>query len=264
MEISHEVPICLLEESRSFNDYDYALVHLFETHPKYYKYYKQSVRDGRKVLLDNSIFELGESFETKRFVYWIDKLEPTHYIIPDTLEDNVKTLIQANSWFKKYKDLPGKKIGVVQGKTMHELLQCYVKLDELGVDEIAISFDYSFYEKLFPHYNKLVSWTMGRSLLINQLIDLDIVNRDKPHHLLGCALAWEFSLYKYPRYDFLTSLDTSNPITLSLDNQKYEDFPLMLHKPVKKLFESIDYLMTPREYSLVIENTLKFRKFVNR
>ena len=34
--ISHEVPLSLLEMSRWFNDYDYALVHLFEDYPHYY------------------------------------------------------------------------------------------------------------------------------------------------------------------------------------------------------------------------------------
>ena len=30
MLISHESPISMLEKSRDYNDYDYALVHLFE------------------------------------------------------------------------------------------------------------------------------------------------------------------------------------------------------------------------------------------
>lgn len=35
MLVSHEVPLSLLEKSRSFNDYDYALVHLFEIYPEF-------------------------------------------------------------------------------------------------------------------------------------------------------------------------------------------------------------------------------------
>ena len=30
MLVSHESPLCLLEKSRTYNDYSYALVHLFE------------------------------------------------------------------------------------------------------------------------------------------------------------------------------------------------------------------------------------------
>ena len=63
MLVSHESPISILDKSKDYNDYDYALVHLFETHPKYYNFFKESIKLGREVLLDNSIFELGESFE---------------------------------------------------------------------------------------------------------------------------------------------------------------------------------------------------------
>jgi len=58
MLVSHESPISILDKSQSYNDYDYALVHLFETHPQYYDYFKNSVKLGREVLLDNSIFNL--------------------------------------------------------------------------------------------------------------------------------------------------------------------------------------------------------------
>ena len=44
MYVSHESPISFLEQSRSYNDYDYALVHLFETHPKYYQFFKDSIK----------------------------------------------------------------------------------------------------------------------------------------------------------------------------------------------------------------------------
>ncbi len=59
IKISHESPLSMLDISRTYNDYDYALVHLFEKHPSYYQFFEDSLRQGRTVLLDNSIFELG-------------------------------------------------------------------------------------------------------------------------------------------------------------------------------------------------------------
>ena len=35
MKISHEVPFCLLEKSREFNDYDYCLPHLLDQNEEY-------------------------------------------------------------------------------------------------------------------------------------------------------------------------------------------------------------------------------------
>ena len=62
MLVSHETPISFLDKSLRYNDYDYALVHLFETHPEYYSFFKRMLSMGREVLLDNSIFELKTAF----------------------------------------------------------------------------------------------------------------------------------------------------------------------------------------------------------
>ena len=50
MLVSHESPISILEESKTYNDYDYALVHLFETQPDYFNFFKRSLAAGREVL----------------------------------------------------------------------------------------------------------------------------------------------------------------------------------------------------------------------
>ena len=139
MKISHESPLCLLDRSRSYNDYDYALVHLFETEPTYLQFFKDSLAQGRTVLLDNSIFELGTAFNPGEYAYWIEELKPTEYIIPDVLESTLGTMDHALDWKEKYSDLPGKTIGVVQGKSYADLVQCYDYLDNvIGVDKIAI------------------------------------------------------------------------------------------------------------------------------
>ena len=64
------------------------------------------------------------------------------------------------------------------------------------VDMIAISFDYSYYEVCCPHPNKYISWMLGRVKLLGDLVRDNIINEDKPHHLLGCGLPQEFSFYK--------------------------------------------------------------------
>ena len=123
MLVSHESPICFLERSRAYNDYDYALVHLFETSPEYYSFFKVSKTLGREVLLDNSIFELGKAFDPKKFAKYVEELEPTYYVIPDVLEDCRQTVSSFHKFRMDYAGLPGLKIGVVQGKTYH-LLGC--------------------------------------------------------------------------------------------------------------------------------------------
>lgn len=96
IKISHESPLCLLEQSRQYNDYDYALVHLFEDHEQYYNFFTNSLKRNREIILDNSIFELGTSFDFDKFAEWVNILKPTQYIIPDTFNDYEKTIEQTS------------------------------------------------------------------------------------------------------------------------------------------------------------------------
>ena len=263
IKIAHEAPIDIFEEVQRHTDYDYALVHLLEQNGRYRDSFERAVKKGREVILDNSIFELEEAFEADRFALWIERLKPTWYIIPDALEDAEKTMQQAADWIKNYSHVPGKKIGVVQGKTYQEIRDCYRAMDELAkVDMIAISFDYSYYTDSVPHPNKYVSWMLGRVKLIGDLLRDGIINKDKPHHLLGCGLPQEFSFYKHADYNFIYSLDTSNPVVHGIKNIPYGDEGLW-SKESQKLHELIDTDVEEIDVDLVMNNINKFRWLTN-
>ena len=263
MKISHESPLCLLDRSRSYNDYDYALVHLFETEPTYLQFFKDSLAQGRTVLLDNSIFELGTAFDTDKFAHWIKELQPTEYIIPDVLEDTIGTMDNALDWKEKYSDLPGKTIGVVQGKSYEDIVQCYDYLDNvIGVDKIAISFDYSYYLEVCPHPNKWMGYALGRVQTLTRLLNDGVINTKKPHHLLGCALPIEFMFYR-EGFEWLESLDTSSPIVHALLDFGYEPGGLVSKKSIKL----IELLNTP-EPTVAAMHTIRhniqyFRSYVH-
>ena len=87
IKIAHESPKSIFSEVQRFTDYDYALVHLFEEDKEYLKLFQDALKNGREVILDNSIFELEEAFDAEKFKYWVDDLRPSWYIVPDVLED---------------------------------------------------------------------------------------------------------------------------------------------------------------------------------
>ncbi len=258
IKISHEVPLCLLESSRQFNDYDYALVHLFEQNREYYNFYKESLKQGRQVLLDNSIFELEEAFDEDKFAFWIKELLPTEYIIPDSLENKEKTLSNLFSWLNKYNTLPGKKIGVIQGKTYSELVECYKVINE-HCDKIAISFDYSYYTTSFPHPNKHVSWMLGRVKLLGDLVKDGIINENKEHHLLGNSLPIEGKFYS--NYKWISSMDTSNPVVHAIKNIRYEPNFGLYSKESQKLNDLIHTPYDTIDKELVKFNVSEFSKY---
>jgi len=262
IKIAHESPKKIFNEVQKHTDYDYALVHLFEEDEEYLSQFKDAIKSGREVILDNSIFELEEAFDADKFAVWVEKLKPDWYIIPDALEDSVKTQSQAYSWHMEYrKKLPGKAIGVVQGKTYEEICSCYRYMNNsIDADMIAISFDYSYYTQSIPHPNKYVSWMLGRVKLLGDLVRDGIINKDKPHHLLGCGLPQEFSFYKHADYNFIYSLDTSNPVVHGIKEIEYGDDGLW-SKESQKLFELINDDVD--NIDLILKNIKKFRWLTN-
>lgn len=264
IKIAHEAPIDIFEEVQRFTDYDYALVHLLEQNPRYRDTFEKAIKKGREVILDNSIFELEEAFEADRFNQWINRLKPSWYIVPDALEDAYKTIDQMEDWNNKGLGYNASgKIGVVQGKTYDEIVDCYNYMNkEADVDMIAISFDYSYYTVSVPHPNKYVSWMLGRVKLLGDLLRDGVINKDKPHHLLGCGLPQEFSFYKHADYKWIYSLDTSNPVVHALKNIPYTDTGLW-SKESQKLHELIDTDIDTIDIDLVRYNIQKFRWFTN-
>ena len=261
MLISHEIPKCLFEKSLDFNDYDYDLVHLFDKDEEYLKFYMDCVKAGRHVLLDNSIFELGEAYDNDSFAKWVEILKPTEYIVPDALEDVEKTMKQMEEWNRTYKNIPGKKIGVVQGKTPEEIADCYMYMDQhADVDKIAISFDYSVYEEIVTHTNKYMSWMLGRSTMLANLLKAGVINTNKPHHLLGCGLPQEFALYH--DYKWIESVDTSNPIVHGIKGIAYKNYGLQTKESIK-LVDLLDVEINNEQLYDINHNINYFRTYVN-
>ena len=268
MLVSHETPISFLEESREYNDYDYALVHLFETHPEYYSFFKCSLSMGREVLLDNSIFELKTAFDPEKFAKYVEELKPTYYVIPDVLEESLRTIGAFTSFRKNYSKLPGLKIGVVQGLTYQQLVDCYRYMSDYA-DYIAISFDYSWYQTVGYSKNpgkgirraNLERMCNGREFLIRKLISDGHWNHNKPHHLLGCSLAKEFKNYKDIKS--IRSLDTSNPIVAGIKGRRYYKNIGLLGKPTIMLADLIDHEVTADQVTDIVHNVKEFKNLIS-
>jgi hypothetical protein len=263
--ISHESPISLLQESLKYNDYDYILVHLLEQEPAYLQFFSENCKNGRRAIMDTSIFELGAAFDTEKYAYWVERLQPTEYILPDVLEDCNKTIQNTLDFKTKYcEKFKGKTIGVVQGKNYEEIKACYKFLDKMiNMDKIAISFDYSYYKTLFRHPNKWVSFMMGRIMLINRLIDEGILNTKKPHHLLGCSNPMEFTFYKNSLYDFIETIDTSSPIVHGLHDVVYTGDVGNWNKLTVKLADLIRAKPTQSNLDCIDKNIKMFKNYVN-
>ena len=263
IKISHESPLTLLKASKSYNDYDYCLVHLMEQEPKYKEYFltARNVYD-REVFLDTSVFELGAAFDASKYMTWAEQIKPNLMIIPDVLEDSVATI---QGWEKfiaefgsRLDKLDARRIGVVQGKTLDQIRDCYEFMSN-NADVIAISFDMSFFKQYGEGKTDLERMCDGRPRLITQFIGEDLWDWKKPHHLLGCSLPQEFSFYAKSNIHNIRSIDTSNPVVHGLHNIKYNSTFGLKDKIKTKLADLITAAPTSDNYDCISYNIKQFR-----
>ena len=257
MKVSHEVPIPYLEKSRDFNDYDYCLPHLLDQSKEYRDFFYESKKRGRYIIMDNSLHELGKAYDSKRLRYWVNELEPNEFIVPDVWEDKTQTLVSAKFWSQIILPEDVEKVAVVQAKSYSEARECYRILHNFHYyKKIAFSYGASYYNDLFPHPNPLVGKMMGRVLVISKLYQEGIISDSDQIHLLGCALPQEFSYYQ--GFNFIKSIDTSNPVIHGLAGITYKDYGLL-----KKLPHKVDRFEGNSEnWEDVLYNVNKFREFI--
>lgn len=259
MKIAHECSLSIFEEVQAVTDYDYCLVHLLEENERYRRKFIEAKNKNREIILDNSLFELEVPFDPENFARHILMLQPNWYIIPDKLEDKTFTINSIKRWNSEYGDLPGKKIGVVQGKSKEEVIECYKEIEPL-VDMVAISFDYSFFVTDDHRLTKYEQFMFGRIKLINDMVWKNVINTLKPHHLLGCGVPQEFVYYH--SYPWVYSVDTSNPVVHGLLGIRYSNTGLR-DKSSQKLFTMIDAIPTIVQKEDIFYNINMFRKFCN-
>ena len=257
IKISHEVPLCLLEESLKFNDYDYCLPHLLDQYEEYKNFFIKSKELGRYIIMDNSLHELGVAYDTKRLLYWINELKPNEFIVPDVWEDKTQSVVNAKSWIGVKLPKEVTKVAVVQAQNVYEAVICYQTYKDLGYKKIAFSYGASYYNDLCPHPNKDLGKAMGRIKVISELFNLNIIDKTDKVHLLGCAVPQEFGWYK--DMPFIESIDTSNPVMAALDSTFYTTSGLYI-KPKANMNDFFNINRTKINENILNHNILNFKK----
>ena len=260
VKISHEVPFCLLEKSKEFNDYDYCLPHLMDQNEEYKNFFYESKKQGRYIVMDNSLHELGEAYNTERLMHWIEEIKPDEFIVPDVWENCEESIQNATIW--DLYDFPKgvEKVAVVQAKSIHEASLCVKAYKDLGYGKICFSYGASYYNDICTHPNKDLGKALGRLMVISTLLKTGELKQDDRIHLLGCAVPQEFGWYS--GINCIESIDTSNPVMAALEGIKYEESGLN-YKP-KANMNGYFYMLNDKiDYSILTHNLEKFKTINN-
>ena len=259
IKVSHEVPICLLEHSLKFNDYQYCLPHLLDQNEQYREFFYRCKEEGHYIVMDNSLHELGHAYDESRLLHWINELQPNEFIVPDVWEDKTQSVIKAREWsnIKLPKEIT--KVAVVQGKSYEDALISYQTYKDLGYRKIAFSYGASYYNDIVPHINSDFGKAMGRLWVISSLYKNKIITKKDRIHLLGTAMPFEFKFYE--DYPFIESIDTSNPIMAALEGTRYTDG--QHPKPKLNLNATQTWNLEDIDVDLVYYNVIRFRDINN-
>ena len=256
MIVSHEVPRCLLEASPEFNDYDYALPHLFDQDEEYLQYFKDAKSKGRYIIMDNSLHELGKAYNRERLLHWIEELKPDEFIVPDVWMECHQTAAQAKHWKQYTYPKNTKCTAVIQGNDKNQAYLCAQLLQNLGYKKLCVSYGATWYNDFYPHSNPDMGKALGRVRFVQGLLKLNHM-KDIKFHLLGCSIPQEFGWYdNHPQIE---SIDTSNPIMAALDGSWYTEQGLV-SKPKASMNDNFDIDFKDLDYKTVLHNTTLFRE----
>jgi hypothetical protein len=231
-----------------------------DRYPKYQEYFTQAKKDNRFIIMDNSLFE-GVVHTTEDLLEKIDLIRPNIFIVPDAWNDSNTTLVNAKSWMINYKQhIPEgvNLMAVCQGKDMGELITTYQTLVDLGYTHIAFNHSSIAYQKEYEGMDPLKASMYGRMEFIRRLVQSGTIRKDIYHHLLGCSLPQEFM--SYDDWSFIKSVDTSNPILVGAEGQRYSDSGLTW-KPKEKLEHYFEMNLEDKVEDIKF-NVDKFKSFI--
>jgi len=263
MKVSHELPLGLMHYAYEWNDYDYCLPHLIDQYDQYRTFFQKSRLDKRFIIMDNGLFE-GVTHTTEDLLDKINLVRPDIFIVPDAWNDSNTTLVNAKSWMINYKALLPEGVNlmaVCQGKDIGELITTYQTLVDLGYTHIAFNHSSCAYQEIYPTFSDtepLKASMYGRMEFIRKLVERNIIRPTYYHHLLGCSLPQEFMAYK--DWTFIKSVDTSNPILVGAEGERYSDNGISW-KPKNKLEHYFEMDLSDRLDDIIF-NVNKFKSYV--
>jgi hypothetical protein len=270
MKISHESPLCLLNESVEYNDYQYILPYFWFRYPSYREFmmwYRN--QEDSFIILDNGLFE-GETYTVGELIALINEIQPDIFIVPDEWNDATKTHVNAKYWMglKKSNVLPDKTevMVVLQGKTFNEIKRLYQLCTDLGYNYYSFNHSSIAYEKSYHKITGGVPIIGNKSIrrfeLIHECVVESIIKRGHYIHLLGAIDINEFMYYEKYMPKVISSIDTSSPILRGCHKQKYTYYNSQ-EKPKGKIEDFFGKDLDEQQRSCIFDNIKHFKKLIN-
>lgn len=247
--------LSLMNEGNRF----FCLAQLYKKHEKYRTFFKQKVKDGYWVTLDNGAGD-HDIVTMKDLIHIMVDLHPSEVIPPDVLFDGISTLRNFEDFIRNDSRscMAGKKIEIFacpQGRTEADWMFLYryflhhPEVNTIGFSKIAVPF-------AFFNVSGDVQIKEARNYAYQTLKAKGLIQ--KPIHLLGMGDPREMEMYlKDP---LMRSTDSCNTVWAGMNGICFEDGNFERIPTPKDYF---DRSISVFDMNLVYKNVKWFRTLVN-
>lgn len=277
MRLAFIVPTAYVKKFARYNSIELAEAQICYDNKDYFEYFVQRQKDGAHVILDNSP-RIKQDITIEEYLELAYVMKPAEIIATDIARESLQS-VQETIHFMDLAEKFGirskgiKIMGVIQGRSFEEWVLMYQSLDRLiGVDSIGFprplddfegfEFPSSWFERAFRR-NKVTrarKMAMARVGLIQALDKKKVINRFRPHHLLGLTDGIELKWQKIN--GFLRSNDSSSAFYHGAQGIRYTSAGL----PVEKKWANLDFTMRgldPPKLQAVEHNMKMLTGFAN-
>lgn len=260
-------PTAYLGNYATYSNFHLILPHLFEEHPAYKEFYMDRIKQGDHVLLDNSIFELGVSFNPNKMIELAEEMGVTEMSAPEILFDSKGTRERVFDFIKLHSDLGAKTkiLTVVQGRNFEELITMFFEMNEIPeISALGLPFDLDFDSTATIGVKSLTLKRVLNRWALVDLIQSTAMNNNiliKPTHLMGLSDGLELQRYT-PFYYWIRSNDSSSAFVHGLNNIRYSDRGLPCEKIKQKLDFGLTGGLSKEQHECIIHNINMIQKFI--
>lgn len=199
-------PIATLNHVAQF-DTHLVLAHLVLTNEHYRRFYEDLGKRGDTIIMDNSAFELGASFDPNMLMELGESINATCLVLPDyPNHDPSRTIAAAEEWARKFSRkfqtmfVPQSSTGDLNGwLRAYDFAANYRYIDAIGMSILGI-----------PNALPDVPRNMARIIMTQKLIEQNRVAK-KYHHYLGLNGSPNVEIPALLAQGLLNSIDSSNP-----------------------------------------------------
>lgn len=205
MKVAIISPTPLLESLATRSAFHEALAHEYMVDAVYREFYKERVRLGDEVILDNGAYELGEAIPIEDLRWCIKDLNPMAVFLPDVRFDAKETQHRSTIAAEQLYDLAVKLWCVPQGNDLDSILDSYTYFAKQPWCS-----GFGLYEEIGQ-----VAGLGWRSDFLQFLQERDLVKPSRWYHLLGMEEDLT-RLKQLATFDWVDSIDSVKPIVYGL------------------------------------------------